>query len=187
MLRTIPQTRNQSLAYRLAGIAAFTAITAIAARISFPMEPVPFTLQPFAVLLAGLILGARDGFASQALYVALIAIGLPLDARGLGAAALAGPTAGYLIGFVFAAGVTGWLVEHGAKRVWQRWLAGLVGVVVIYAFGVVVLKAVTGLDWDKAWLNGVAPFIALDLLKALIAASLAEGGRALLLRSGLLR
>jgi len=180
MLRTLPQTRDQNLSYRLAGIAVFTVLTIIASRITIEIGVVPFTLQPLAVLLSGMVLGGRDGFLSQLVYVGLIALGAPLDARGLGAAALVGPTAGYLIGFVFAAGVAGYLVERGAKRVWQRWLAGVVGIMVIYAFGLVILKLNTGMDWGAAWNAGVTPFIAPDLAKALIAAALTESGRALL-------
>ena len=182
MLRTLNQTRDQSWIYRLVGIAFFTVLTVLAARVSIPLDPVPFTLQPLAVVLSGMVLGWRDGLLSQALYVALIAAGLPLDAKGVGSAALVGPTAGFLIGFIGAAGAAGWLVEHGGKRVWQRWLAGVVGMIVIYVVGAVVLKTVTGMDWSKAWNVGVAPFIVPDVVKALIAAALTEGGRRLLLK-----
>ena len=182
MLRTFPQMRDARLSYRLASIGAFTLLTIISARISIPMQPVPFTLQNLAVLLAGLILGSRAGALSQVLYLALIAVGLPVDAKGIGAAALAGPTAGYLFGFVGAAFVAGLLVERGASRMGQRWLAGIAGTAVIYLCGWGVLKAVTGMSWDAAWTAGVAPFIVLDVVKSIIAAALAEGGRALLLR-----
>ncbi len=66
MLRTLSRTRDLSLSYRLAVIAVFTLLTIVSARITIEIGPVPFTLQPLAVLLAGLVLGARDGFASQA-------------------------------------------------------------------------------------------------------------------------
>jgi biotin transport system substrate-specific component len=180
MLRTLPQTRDFSRIQRLAMIALFTALTIIAARLEIHREPVPFTMQPFAVLLAGMVLGRRDGILSQLAYVSLIALGFPFDARGLGTAALFGPTGGYLIGFIAAAGVIGWLVEHGARRVWQRWLAGVVGIGVIYLFGIVILKSVTGLDWSAAWAAGAAPFLLLDLVKAVIAAGIAEGARLVL-------
>ncbi len=182
MLRTIAQTRDQSRLYRLAGIAFFTVLTIIAARVTIDIGVVPFTLQPLTVVLSGMVLGWRDGLLSQAIYVGLVAAGMPLDARGLGSAALVGPTAGFLIGFIAAAGVAGWLVEHGGKRVWQRWLAGVAGMAVIYVVGAVVLKAVTGMEWANAWSAGVAPFIVPDMVKALIAAALTEGGRRLLLK-----
>jgi len=180
MLRTFPQTRDLSQSKRLMGIAVFTIITIIAARLKIPMEPVPFTMQPFAVLLAGMILGSRDGALSQAVYVGLIALGLPFDANIRGTVALFGATGGYLIGFVVAAGVVGLLVERAGSRFWQQWLAGIVGVVVIYIFGIYVLKNVAAMDWNAAWTAGVSPFIAWDMLKAVIAAAIAEGGRRLL-------
>jgi len=182
MLRTLPQTRDAALISRVAGIAVLTLLTILAARVSIPMQPVPFTLQPLAVLLAGLILGARDGALSQLAYLALIALNLPVDANMRGAAALAGPTAGYLFGFVGAAFVAVFLVERGTGRLWQRLLAGVAGIAVIYLCGVVFLKLNTGMAWDAAWAAGVAPFIVPDLAKAVIAAALAEGGRQLLLR-----
>jgi len=129
-----------------------------------------------------MVLGWRDGLLSQALYVALIAAGLPLDAKGIGSAALVGPTAGFLIGFIGAAGVVGWLAELGGKQMWHRWSAGIIGMLVIYVVGALVLKTVTGMDWSKAWSVGVAPFIVPDLVKALIAATLTEGGRRFMIR-----
>jgi biotin transport system substrate-specific component len=182
MLRSLPQTREQSLTYRIVGIAVFTIISILSARVTIEIGLVPFTLQPLAVLLSGMILGGRDGSLSQLAYVALIAAGLPFDARALGTAALFSPTAGYLIGFIFAAGVAGLLVERGATRMWQRWLAGIAGVAVIYLFGFLVLKLNTGMAWDAAWTEGVVKFIVPDLAKALIAAALTESGRRLFTR-----
>lgn len=188
MLRSLPLTRDFRLAYRLVGIAAFTLFTVFAAQIEIYIGgPVPFTLQVLAVLLSGMVLGARDGAASQIAYLVLIRLNLPAAAGGAGAAALFGPTAGYLIGFVAAAYASGWLTERGNARMWQRWLAGVVGIFVIYVVGVPVLRLTLGVDWATAWAFGGAPFLALDLVKAVIAASLTEGGRALLLRNTLSR
>ncbi|HEX2908376.1 MAG TPA: biotin transporter BioY [Phototrophicaceae bacterium] len=180
MLRTLPQTRPNSLTYRLAAVAIFTLLTVLSARVTLEIGVVPFTLQVLVVLLSGLVLGARDGLLSQAAYVALIAAGLPVDARGLGLAALFGPTGGYLLGFIAAAGLAGWLVERGANRIWQRWLAGSAGIAMLYLFGAAHLQLYTGMDWSAAWTAGVVPFIVPDLAKAVIAAALAEGGRKLL-------
>lgn len=182
MLRTLKRTRDYTQLQRLAGIAVFTLLTVIAAKVSIPLAPVPFTLQVLVVLLSGMVLGWRDGMASQIFYVGLIAMNLPFDARHVGAAALLGPTAGFLVSFIPAAAVAGLLVEKGADRVWQRWLAGVVGIVVIYAFGASWLKISTGMEWSRAWELGVAPFIAFDLLKALIAAGITESSRVGLLR-----
>jgi biotin transport system substrate-specific component len=185
MLRTLPLTQRFTLAQRLLAIVGFTALTALAAQIQIPLQPVPFTMQVLAVLLTGMVLGWRDGMASMALYIGLIAANFPIAAEGMGARALAGPTVGYLIGFIFAAGVTGWLVQFSGQRLWMRWIAGLAGLVVIYAFGIVGLKTTLNLEWSAAWTAGVAPFIALDVVKALIAAGLSEGGRQALKRFAL--
>ncbi len=183
MFRTIAPTRDLSRIQRLLAVVAFTGITAIGAQLEVQIgEFVPFTLQVFGVVLAGMVLGARDGALSQLLYVLLIRLNLPVAAGGAGAAALMGPTAGYLIAFIPAAFVVGWLVEQGAQRAWQRWLAGIVGIAIIYACGVIVLKSVTGLDWAAAWAAGVAPFIVFDLVKSALASTLTEGVRAFLQR-----
>lgn len=181
MLRVLPQTRNQGLALRLTAIGIMTLVTVLSARISIPMDPVPFTFQPLAVLLAGMILGARDGALSQLAYVALIAANIPVDANMRGQAALFGPTGGYLLGFVIAAFVTGWIAERGHTLA-LRFNAGVIGIAIIYACGLIVLMSVRALDFSAAWAAGAAPFLVPDLAKALIASSLAEGGRALLLR-----
>ncbi|MCY3908069.1 MAG: biotin transporter BioY [Anaerolineaceae bacterium] len=181
MLHALPGKSELTLTQRLLAILALTALTAIAARITIPLEPVPFTFQVLAVLLAGMLLGARDGALSQLAYVGLIALNLPLDARALGAAALVGPTAGYLYGFIPMALATGWLVERHAQETWQRWLAGAAGVVVLYACGVAGLMLSTGMDLEAAWAAGVAPFLVFDLVKAALAASLLHAGRRLLL------
>ena len=182
MLRVLPQTHDWRLSYRIAGIAIFTALTVICAKVTIPLQPVPFTMQTFAVLLAGMILGGRDGAISQIVYVALIAVGLPLDAFGMGSVALLGPTGGYLIGFIPAAFVTGLLVERAGNRLWQRWLAGIVGAAIIHLFGLPVLSLVKTFDLGIAWNFGTAPFIVPDVTKALLAAGLAEGERRLLMR-----
>lgn len=183
MLRTLPKTRDFSEVQRVAMIAVFTVLMVLFTQIKINTVPVPFTMQPFAVLLAGLVLGGRDGALALASYVGLIALGMPVDANGLGTAALFGATGGYLIGFVVAAGVVGWIVEHGADNFWIRAGAGFVGIAVIYLFGIVVLKNVVGMDWSAAWAAGGRHFLGLDILKALIAAGLAEGTRRFLLQT----
>jgi biotin transport system substrate-specific component len=169
---------------QLIGIVLFFVFTAVAARVTIPLPftPVPITLQVMVVLLAGLVLGARAGAASQLIYLAAIAAGLPLDANALGLAALSGPTAGYLIGFVPAAFVTGWLAERGSATRVGRFLAAVAGAAIIYITGVAWLAPVVG-GLRAAWIMGVAPFILVDLGKAMVAAAVAESGR-LLFRQG---
>ncbi|GAB4530138.1 MAG: biotin transporter BioY [Anaerolineae bacterium] len=183
MLRTFPQTRDTSLMQRMLMVSAFTLLTALAARVTVDIGPVPLTLQTLAVFLAGMVLGARDGALSQVFYVMLIAAGLPLDARGLGTAVFMGPTWGYLIGFIPCAYVAGWLVEHSNGRMWQRLLAGLIGSAFVFGLGFVVLKFNTGMTWQQAFVGGVVEFQVENFLKALLAAGIAESTRQVLLRT----
>lgn len=180
MVSTTAYRWRSFLLTRAIGSLVFAAFTALAARVVIPLPftPVPITLQVMAVLLAGLVLGPRAGAASQLAYLAAIAAGLPLDARGLGPAALLGPTGGYLVGFVPAAFLAGWLAQRLSATRGSRFLAALTGVAVIYAAGVAWLALALG-DLDAAWRLGVAPFIGLDLGKALVAAVVAESGRRL--------
>ncbi|GAB4542641.1 MAG: biotin transporter BioY [Anaerolineae bacterium] len=180
MLSTIAPRLRTSPLIRFAGILLFSVLTALTARITLPLPftPVPITLQVMAVVLAGLVLGPKAGAASQLLYLASIAAGLPLDARALGPAALVGPTAGYLAGFVPAAFVTGWLTGRLAAGRAARFLAALAGVGIIYVTGTAWLTTAVG-DLRTAWVLGVAPFILIDIGKAFIAAAVAESGRLL--------
>jgi biotin transport system substrate-specific component len=182
MLQTLSIKREQNLAVSIAAIVAFVVLTAISAKISIPLEPVPFTMQVLVVLLSGMALGGSRGLIAQLSYVGLIAAGLPIDARGLGSAALFGPTGGFLIGFVVAAFVVGWLTERASDKLWIRWIAGLVGVVVIYWFGATHLAVYRSMGAEAVFDAVVRPFVMLDILKAFIAAGLAEGTRKLLSR-----
>lgn len=180
MLHTMQNLRAAAMPARLAGIAAFAALTALAARVTIETGgPVPFTLQVLPTLLAGLVLGWRDGALSQALYVALIAAGMPLDARMLGTAALAGPTAGFLIGFIPAAAVAGFVAQIAGRSVWMRWMAGCYALFVLYIVGVAWLALGAQMPPAAAF-NAVLGFAGFDLAKAMLAAGLAESGLVLL-------
>lgn len=144
-------------------------LTALAAQVSFtlPFTPVPVTGQTFAVLLAGTALGSRLGAASQALYVALGAAGLPFYADGEGGWQVAtGATAGYLVGFVVAAAVLGLLAERRQDRtVLTAVPAMLMGTAIIYGLGAWWLSIELGVSAAKAVELGVAPFLIGDTLK----------------------
>jgi biotin transport system substrate-specific component len=186
MLRTLPLTGQEdarrALLVRLASIVLLTLLTALSARVTVEIGPVPLTLQTLVVFLAGMVLGARDGAWSQVLYVGLIALNLPLDARGAGSAVFMGPTWGYLVGFIPCAYVAGLLVERAGDRVWQRVAAGLIGSACVFALGFIVLKFTLDLDWGTAFTTGVLEFMPENFAKALIAGGLTEGARTALLR-----
>lgn len=172
---------------RIAASLIFTAVTAVSAQIAIPLgfTPVPITLQVLVVLLSGLTLGSRWGAVSQMQYLALGALGLPVFAGwNAGPVALWGPTAGYLIGFVPAAFLAGWAIERaGSRRGIGAWLGGVLGIAAIYLCGaswLVMWMSVISLEsvgLAKVWALGVAPFIGVDLLKALAASGLSVAGR----------
>lgn len=140
-------------------------------QIPLPFSPVPITLQTLAVLLIGATLGAKRGALSVALYLAEGSLGLPFFAGGTaGIASLLGPRGGYLVGFVAAAGLVGWLIERGAGRTFARAVGAFaLGQLVIYALGVSWLAQFLGLN--QAILAGVVPFLVGDALKIAVAAS----------------
>lgn len=154
-------------------VVGFSLLTAACAQISIPLgfTPVPITGQTFAVLLTGAVLGSRAGAASQFLYLALGAVGLPFYAGGTGGWERAtGATAGYLVGFVVAAYVVGYLAENRQDRRFSTSVgAFLTGNLVIYVLGVAWLMY--HLSWDLATgvEKGMAPFIIGDTLKILLA------------------
>jgi biotin transport system substrate-specific component len=163
----------------LAYIALFAAVIAVLGTLpALTVGPVPITAQTLGVMLAGSVLGARRGFLAVLLFLVLVAIGLPLLASGTGGLApFAGASAGYLYSWPFAAAVIGWLTE----RTWDRYnvvLGTLVnvlgGIVVIYLVGVPVLKAVAVLPWHTALWSGAAVFVPGDLVKAFVAAAIAD-------------
>jgi len=106
---------NISVWLRVLGVALFAVGTGVSARISvaLPFSPVPITLQVLAVVLTGYVLGPRDGFIAQALYLKAILLGAPWTTGGLsGPAAFMAPTGGYLLAFPLAAALAGWLAHH---------------------------------------------------------------------------
>jgi biotin transport system substrate-specific component len=161
----LPGSRVRAAAFVLAGVL----LTAVAAQVSFhvPWTPVPITGQTFAVLLVGASLGSVRGAASQALYVAVGAAGLPVYADGGGGwAAATGSTAGYLVGFVVAAFVVGALAERRHDRALVTSLpAMLAGSAVIYLLGVAWLAHHLGVAGTEAVELGLTPFVIGDALK----------------------
>jgi biotin transport system substrate-specific component len=175
----MPVAQLQLMAY--ASLAA--TLTAVGAYIHIPLGPVPVVLQNLFVLLAGLLLGSRWGAISIATYLLVGAIGFPVfsGARG-GIAHLLGPTGGYLVGFLAAAYLTGYISEHFRNRVAADVGAVVLGSVTIYAVGVPWLKIITGLTWGKALAIGMLPFLPGDVLKAGAAVMLARKLRPLVAR-----
>lgn len=143
----------------------------LAANISIPTYPVPFTLQSLAVLLIGAFLGRKLGALTILQYLFLGAIGLPLFANGSGGImALASPSAGYLYGYVFSAYVAGFAAEKGYDR---RFILGLIAFAcahqLLFVFGVVYLMGYMHISLIEALKVGYLPFVGVDAVKFIIA------------------
>lgn len=160
------------------GALLFTALTAFGAHLAIhiPPTPVPITLQVFAVLLSGLILGARWGFVAQAQYVALGACGVPIFA--FGNSGLSGPSAGYLLAFPLAAWLIGWLTQKRECSGLQQLAACGLGIAVIYGSGCTWLALYAHLSAHQAFLAGAAWFLPFDAAKAGLAVALSRLWRA---------
>lgn len=155
-------------------VALGSALMALSAKVNLPLPYVPMTLQTLVVLMIGAAYGSRLGSATMIAYLAEGAMGLPVFAGAIGGIApLVGPTAGYLYGFVLAAFVIGWFAERGWDRnVVLLFAAMAVGHVVIFIAGFGWLAYGIGLGSTKAWLVGVAPFIAASVVKNALGAAL---------------
>ena len=176
---TTPQTsspaRNAALVAVFAG---FVAALGLVPMFQPPGFSVPITAQSLGVILAGAVLGGRRGFAALVLFLALVAVGLPVLPGGrAGLGVFVTPSAGFLVGFPFAAFVVGWLTERGGAPYRLAWglVANIVGgVVVLYAFGIAGMAAATGMSVGAA---AVASWIYVpgDLVKVVLAAVIARG------------
>lgn len=156
-----------------------TTLTAAAAQFTMPLPftAVPFVLTPLVVLLSGAALGSRLGAAAQVLYLIAGAAGLPVFAPSVtlppGMLRLIGPTGGYLMAYPIAAFVTGWLAERGWDRRYLTSAAAmLTGLGIIFLSGVSWLAASVTHSLPGAVTGGLAPFIALDVVKVAAAAAL---------------
>jgi biotin transport system substrate-specific component len=150
----------------------FGALTAAGAFMMIPLPPVPITMQTFFVSLAGALLGGYLGAMSQAVYILLGVIGLPVFAGGkAGAGVLLGPTGGYLIGFIVGAYVIGWTTARKERPgFWWLVAAMTAGHVFIYVLGIAQLMVVAKLTLARAVAVGLLPTIPGGILKILGAA-----------------
>ena len=158
----------------------FAALTAVGALIAIPIGPVPIVLQNLFVMLMGLLLGPRWGLAGVGAYLLAGALGLPVFAGGTsGLARFAGPTGGYLVGYLPCVALIGWISMRGkGHRIFDA-LAMVCGTAAFYVCGVSWLKLVTGMAWSKALGLGVIPFLPGDIAKIIAATLLIKSLRQL--------
>jgi biotin transport system substrate-specific component len=170
--RVIPRSAINNVALILSG----AVFTAYAAQLVIPMWPVPITAQTLAVLLVGSVLGATRGAISLIVYFSMGAMGLPVFSAATSLSF--GPTFGYLVGFIAAAALIGYLSERG----WHKSVTGVLGSFaiansVIYIFGLPWLAFALGTlgaanDLASVAAAGLAPFIIGDVIKMTVAAAL---------------
>ena len=154
------------------------ALMAAGSYLAVPIGPVPIVMQNMFVFLAGLLLGSRWALASVAVYLLTGALGLPVFAGGMGGIGrIVGPTGGYLIGYLPAVIIVGYISEKAAARIGYDVLAMICGTVVLYACGVTWLKILTGMTWSKTLTVGMVPFLIGDAIKIAAAALIAKSLR----------
>lgn len=154
-------------------IALMTAVTCVLGPLSIPLpfSPVPISLTNFAIFLAIFVLGMKNGTISFIIYLLLGAVGVPVFSsfRG-GLQVLAGPTGGYLIGFIFLALIMGFALDHFDRKLLPTIIGMIIGMVVCYAFGTVWLAKLLSLSFKEGLMMGVIPYLAGDVAKIIIAA-----------------
>jgi biotin transport system substrate-specific component len=164
----------------IAKIAIFTALTAICAQLSIPtpLSSAPFSLSIFGVFLAGALLDEKSAVFSQIVYLLIGAVGLPVFSmfRG-GLGMLVGATGGFLIAYPFMAFITSFCSRRLKGRIEKDWLRLMISTCaslpVCYIFGAAGMMVFLGLSLKSALMAGVVPFIAVDLLKAVLCSLLA--------------
>lgn len=151
--------------------ALFCGLIVVGSYLTIPMVPVPIVLATYFILTVGALLGWKWGLATVALYLFLGLIGLPVFSGGkAGIGTLLGPTGGYLIGYLLAAGITGLIAApHKGRNLVRIIIAVLAGTIIIYLCGVTWLKFKLKLDLSKALSIGMAPFLIGDTIKGLTA------------------
>jgi len=176
-----PQDRALEASRQVALVVGASLVVALCARITIPLmplTPVPLTVQNMGVLLVGLLLGSRRGFAALALYLVEGAVGLPVfNPTGPGGIAqLLGPTGGFLMIYPFVAFLAGYIFERGTKSFVRAAIAGFMAEILLFAGGLTWLYVFTH-SLAKAAYLGLYWFIAAEIIKVMFAAAIANRWR----------
>src|SRR6202142_1333190 len=170
------QERIFEVARQIALIVGGSLLVALCARITIPIpgNPVPLTVQNFGVLLVGLLLGSRRGFAALALYLAEGAMGLPVfsPVGPGGIAQMLGPTGGFLLAYPLVAWLAGYVMEHGRKSFARAAVGGLLAEVVLFTSGLAWLAVLTH-SVAQAFRWGLYWFVFAEIIKVMVAAGIA--------------
>jgi biotin transport system substrate-specific component len=176
-----PQGRALEASRQVTLVVGASLIVAVCAHITIPLmplTPVPLTVQNMGVLLVGLLLGSRRGFAALALYLVEGAVGLPVfNPTGPGGIAqLLGPTGGFLMVYPFVAFLAGYVFERGTKSFLRAVIAGLLAEILLFAGGLTWLYIFTH-SLTKAAYLGLYWFLAAEVIKVMLAAGIASRWR----------
>jgi biotin transport system substrate-specific component len=176
-----PQERALEASRQVALVVGASLVVALCARITIPLmplTPVPLTVQNMGVLLVGLMLGSRRGFAVLALYLMEGAVGLPVfNPTGPGGIAqLLGPTGGFLMAYPFVAFLAGYVFERGTKSFLRAAVAGFLAEILLFAGGLTWLYVFTH-SLAKAAYLGLYWFLAAEVIKVMLAAGIANRWR----------
>src|ERR1700730_699895 len=170
------QSRGFEAVRQVALVVGASLFVALCARVAIPLPftPVPLTVQNFGVLLVGLMLGSRRGFAALALYLAEGAMGMPVfSPMGPGGIAqVLGPTGGFLLAYPLVAWLAGYVMERGRKTFLRAAIGGLLGEIVLFTGGLTWLAALTpsvvqAVRWGLYW------FVSAEIIKIMMAAAIA--------------
>lgn len=185
----LPVGKKFTMLYNIVLVVAGSILITLSAKISIPLSfsPIPVTIQTLVILLIGTIYGSKRSSLAVLVYISQGIIGIPVFAKtGSGFAYLLGPTGGYLIGFVFAAFITGYFAEKGWDRsFWKTSLAMTIGTSFIFIFGVGWLCSFHG--FSKAVMVGFVPFIVEAIITIIIAITLIPSGWKILEKLNLLK
>ena len=169
MNNTATKTNSKFTIQQIAMIAVMTAVTCVLAPLSVPIGPVPISLTNFAIYLSLYLLDWKKGTISYILYLLLGLVGLPVFSGFTGGIGkLAGPTGGYIIGFIPMAIIAGIVIDKFSQR-WIQILGMIVGTAICYAFGTAWFCIQAGYTVSAALAVCVIPFIPADLIKMVIA------------------
>jgi biotin transport system substrate-specific component len=173
-----PQERTAEALRQVAIVVGASLFVALCAHITIPLmplTPVPLTVQNLAVLLVGLLLGSRRGFAALVVYLAEGISGLPVfNPTGPGGIAqLFGVTGGFLLAYPFVAFIAGYVFEHGRRTFARAAIAGILAEALLFASGLIWLYAWTH-SLAKAAYLGLYWFVAAEVIKVMIAATIAS-------------
>lgn len=180
------ENTNKMSTRQLTLIAVMTAVTCILGPLSLPIGLVPISLTNLVIYIAIYALGQKKGTISYIVYLLIGVIGLPVFSGFSGGfAKLAGPTGGYLIGFIFMAFISGLFIDRFSDKIYMCFIGMTLGTIITYLFGTAWLAYVAKIPFNAALSAGVIPFIPGDIIKILISSLIGPQIRKRLVNAGL--